>query len=118
MVQVIEMTDEEKYEMYMKIPHEELVKMKIEEEKSMKMMEDQYGNLPYINKNPNCKNTCQSNQTSQVSSDLDNCYYFKNDDYMFDKKVVCEGNQIKLICDPKQNIKSIDINFDMKKGED
>lgn len=33
MVQVIEMTDEEKYEMYMKIPHEELVKMKIEEEK-------------------------------------------------------------------------------------
>ena len=81
-------------------------------------MEDQYGNLPYINKNPNCKNTCQANQTSQVSSDLDNCYYFKNDDYMFDKKVVCEGNQIKLICVPKQNIKSIDINFDMKKGED
>lgn len=110
MVQVIEMTDEEKYEMYMKVPHEELVKMKIEEERIMKMMEDQYGHLPYLDKNPDCKNTCQSHQTSQVSqisSDLDNCYYFKNDDDMFDKEVICDGNSIKLICKPKQGIKSL-----------
>lgn len=33
MVQVVKMTDEEKFEMYMKVPHEELVRMKIEEEK-------------------------------------------------------------------------------------
>ena len=39
MYQVVEMTDEEKFEMYMKVPHEELVRMKIEEERILKMME-------------------------------------------------------------------------------
>lgn len=38
MVQVIEMTDEEKFDMYMKIPHEDLVKMKIEEENLVKIL--------------------------------------------------------------------------------
>ena len=38
--QLKEMTDEEKYEMYMKVPHEDLVKMKIESEKYMKMLEN------------------------------------------------------------------------------
>lgn len=31
--QVKDMSDEEKFDMYMKTPHEELVKMKIEEER-------------------------------------------------------------------------------------
>lgn len=39
MYQVVEMTDEEKFEMYMKVPHEELVRMKIEEERVLKMLE-------------------------------------------------------------------------------
>lgn len=38
-VQVIEMTPEEKFEMYMKIPHEDLVRMKIEEERILKIVE-------------------------------------------------------------------------------
>lgn len=50
MYQVIEMTDEEKYEMYMKIPHEELVKMKIEEEKVLKLLEERYECKRYDNK--------------------------------------------------------------------
>lgn len=40
--QVKDMTDEEKYEMYMKVPHEDLVKMKIAEEKYIKMLIDNY----------------------------------------------------------------------------
>ena len=39
-LQVVELTDEEKFDMYMKVPHEELVRMKIEEEKYVKMMEN------------------------------------------------------------------------------
>lgn len=37
------MTDEEKFDMYMKVPHEMLVRMKIEEEKYVAMLEDQVG---------------------------------------------------------------------------
>lgn len=40
--QVKDMTDEEKYEMYMKVPHEELVKMKIEEEKYINTLINKY----------------------------------------------------------------------------
>ena len=40
--QVKDMTDEEKYDMYMKVPHEDLVKMKIAEEKYIKMLIDNY----------------------------------------------------------------------------
>ena len=39
-LQVVELTDKEKFDMYMKVPHEELVRMKIEEEKYVKMMDD------------------------------------------------------------------------------
>lgn len=39
-MQIVELTDEEKFDMYMKIPHEELVRMKIEEEKHIKMLEE------------------------------------------------------------------------------
>ena len=39
-LQVVELTDEEKFDMYMKVPHEELVRMKIEEEKYVKMLDD------------------------------------------------------------------------------
>ena len=39
MVQVIEMTDEEKFKIYMNTPHEQLVRMKIEEEKILKRLE-------------------------------------------------------------------------------
>ena len=38
-VQVVEMTPEEKFEMYMQVPHEDLVKMKIEEERILKIIE-------------------------------------------------------------------------------
>ena len=38
-VQVIEMTPEEKFEMYMQVPHEDLVRMKIEEERILKIVE-------------------------------------------------------------------------------
>ena len=50
MYQVIEMTDEEKFEMYMKVPHEELVRMKIEEERVLKLMEETVNYCCY-----NCK---------------------------------------------------------------
>ena len=53
MYQVVEMTDEEKFEMYMKISHEELVRMKIEEERVLKMMEEErkyYCNFSKCNK--------------------------------------------------------------------
>lgn len=43
MVQLQKMTDEEKFEMYMKVSHEDLVKMKIEEEKYVEMLETQLG---------------------------------------------------------------------------
>ena len=36
---VVEMTPEEKFEMYMQVPHEELVRMKIEEERILKIVE-------------------------------------------------------------------------------
>lgn len=39
MVQLKKMTDEEKFEMYMQIPHEQLVRMKIEEERVLEEME-------------------------------------------------------------------------------
>ena len=39
-LQIKELTDKEKFDMYMKVPHEELVRMKIEEEKYVKMMDD------------------------------------------------------------------------------
>ena len=38
-VQVVEMTPEEKFEMYMKVPHEDLVRMKIEEERVLNQLE-------------------------------------------------------------------------------
>lgn len=40
-IQQVKMTDEEKFNMYMKIPHEELVMMKIEEEKYVDMLENE-----------------------------------------------------------------------------
>ena len=50
MVQVVEMTDEEKFEMYMKVPHEDLVRMKIEEERVLNQLEkelEKYRNNNY-----------------------------------------------------------------------
>ena len=47
------MTDEEKFEMYMKVPHEELVRMKIESEKYEKLMND---NLCYCHP---CSKRCE-----------------------------------------------------------
>lgn len=41
MIQVIKMSDEEKFKMYMEVPHEELVRMKIEEERLMEIMENE-----------------------------------------------------------------------------
>ena len=41
MMQVIKMTNEEKFKIYMEVPHEELVRMKIEEEKLMEIMENE-----------------------------------------------------------------------------
>ena len=38
-VQVVELTPEEKFEMYMQVPHEDLVRMKIEEERILKIVE-------------------------------------------------------------------------------
>ena len=38
-VQVVEMTPEEKFEMYMKVPHEELISMKIESERIMEIQD-------------------------------------------------------------------------------
>ena len=38
-IQQVEMTDDEKFDMYMKVPHDELVRMKIESEKYIKMLE-------------------------------------------------------------------------------
>ena len=35
------MSDEEKFKMYMEVPHEELVRMKIEEERLMEIMENE-----------------------------------------------------------------------------
>ena len=43
-VQVIEMTPEEKFEMYMQVPHEDLVRMKIEEERILKIVEAERDN--------------------------------------------------------------------------
>lgn len=45
MVQVIKMTPEEKKEMYMKVPHEELVSMKVESERLMEIMEAHISDL-------------------------------------------------------------------------
>lgn len=39
-IQQVKMTDEEKFDMYMKVPHEELVRMKIEEERILEMMDN------------------------------------------------------------------------------
>ena len=52
MVQVVKMTDEEKFKMYMEVPHEELVRMKIEEEKVVEHLEEQ---LRYICSDLKCK---------------------------------------------------------------
>lgn len=41
MLQVQKMTDEEKFKMYMDIPHEDLVRMKIEEERVLEEVEMQ-----------------------------------------------------------------------------
>ena len=38
-VQVVEMTPEKKFKMYMEVPHEDLVRMKIEEERILKIVE-------------------------------------------------------------------------------
>lgn len=43
--QVVEQTPEEKFKMYMDVPHEDLIRMKIEEERLMKMMEEELNNL-------------------------------------------------------------------------
>lgn len=37
--QLKDMTDQEKFEMYMNVPHEKLVRMKIEEEKLVEQLE-------------------------------------------------------------------------------
>ena len=42
--QVVEMTPEEKFEMYMQVPHEDLVRMKIEEERVLKIVEAERDN--------------------------------------------------------------------------
>ena len=59
-VQIVEMTDEEKFEMYIKVSHEELVRMKIESEKYEKMMEKERCLVCYnrtcVNRIPFCNN--------------------------------------------------------------
>lgn len=48
MVQVVKMSDEEKFEMYMNTPHEDLVRMKIEEEKYVEQLEQQVNPQSYF----------------------------------------------------------------------
>ena len=50
--QVKEMTDDEKYDVYMNVSHEDLVKMKIAEEKYVEMLE-----------NDKCCNHCCNKRT-------------------------------------------------------
>lgn len=43
--QLKDMTEQEKFEMYMNVPHEKLVRMKIEEEKVLEQLEDRMETL-------------------------------------------------------------------------
>lgn len=70
MVQLVEMTDDEKFNMYMKVPHEDLVKMKIEEEKYVKYLEDQLNELknPYVIFDGTCSTPCSTEYSLTCST--------------------------------------------------
>ena len=88
MYQVVEMTDEEKFEMYMKVPHEELVRMKIEEERILKMMEKDKpisfsDKLIATSLNKIVRTTNDNSETSSISIDTrdETCFNFTEDMY-------------------------------------
>lgn len=85
MLDVQKMTYEEKYQMYMKMPHEELVKMKLEEEKALELTEEILSRLQD-----------KSNQyTNKDYKQLENTFHYI-DLFENEREVVVQGNAIIL----------------------
>ena len=108
MVQVVDMTDEEKFEMYMKVPHEELVRMKIEEERILKMLEKKNNPTYYTDEN---QNNIKVHVSSTISDLID-----KTEEKEKEEKIIDINDLFETVEDLKKRVHRLESQHSVKKG--
>lgn len=103
MLDVQKMAYEEKYQMYMKMPHEELVKMKLEEEKALELTEEILSRLQD-----------KSNQyTNKDYKQLENTFHYI-DLFENEREVVVQGNATILRMKQEHDVLYKDDNIELR----